>query len=73
MAQIPAPLWLWRRLAAAARIRPLDFKPPHALGVAIKKKKEKANSHHFVDTAWGQHWRERAGGEGEDPAEGAWI
>ena len=49
-------LWLWRRPAATALIRPLAWEPPYAMGAAIKKikkdeKKEKRNhsfggSHH---------------------------
>ena len=34
----PALLWLWRRPAAAALIRPLAWKPPYAEGVALKSK-----------------------------------
>ena len=34
-------LWLWRRLAAAALIRPLAWEPPYAMGVALKGKKKK--------------------------------
>ena len=30
-------LWLWRRLAAIALIRPLAWEPPYATGVALKK------------------------------------
>ena len=30
----PALLWLWRRLAATAPIRPLAWEPPHAARVA---------------------------------------
>jgi len=46
----PVLLWLWRRLAAIALIRPLAWEPPHASGVGPrngkkththKKKKEK--------------------------------
>ena len=29
-------LWLWRRLAVAALIRPLAWEPPHAVGAALK-------------------------------------
>ena len=29
-------LWLWRRPAAIAPIRPLAWKPPYAKGVALK-------------------------------------
>ena len=31
-------LWLWCRPAAAALIRPLARKPPHAVGAALKSK-----------------------------------
>ena len=34
-------LWLWRRLAAVALIRPLAWEPPYAAGVALKSKKKK--------------------------------
>ena len=44
----PALLWLWRRLAATAPIRPLAWEPLYAVGVAQemakrqkKKKKER--------------------------------
>ena len=43
----PALLWLWRRLAATAPIRPLAWERPYAMGVAQeiakrqKKKKKK--------------------------------
>jgi len=36
-------LWLWRRLAAAAPIRPLAWQHPYALGVALKSKKKTKN------------------------------
>ena len=41
-------LWLWRRLAAVAPIRPLAWEPPHAAGMALKgqKTKRKARSSH---------------------------
>ena len=32
-------LWLWRKLAAIAPIRPLAWEPPYALGVALKRQK----------------------------------
>ena len=35
----PMLLWLWRRLAATARIRPLAWESPYAMGVAIEKTK----------------------------------
>ena len=37
----PALLWLWRRLAATAQIRPLAWDPPHAVGVGLKRQKDK--------------------------------
>ena len=33
-------LWLWRRLATTAPIRPLSWEPPHATGAALKDKKQ---------------------------------
>ena len=45
----PVLLWLWRRLVAIAPIRPLAWKPPCAMGVALKrpkgKKKKKKEQH----------------------------
>ena len=35
----PTLLWLWRRLVAAAQIRPLAWELPYAMGAAFKKKK----------------------------------
>ena len=32
-------LWLWHRPAARTPIRPLAWKPPYAVGAALKKKK----------------------------------
>ena len=34
-------LWLWRRLAAAALIRPLAGELPYTAGTALKSKKRK--------------------------------
>ena len=36
----PALLWLWRRLAAIAPIRPLAWQPPYAAGAALEKTKK---------------------------------
>ena len=33
-------LWLWCRLAATDPIRPLPWKPPYAMGVALRKGKK---------------------------------
>ena len=44
----PVLLWLWRRPAATAPIRPLAWEPPYALGAALEKakrqKKKKVSS-----------------------------
>ena len=37
----PELLWLWRRPAAKAPIRPLPWEPPYAAGVALEKAKKK--------------------------------
>ena len=37
----PTLLWLWRKPAAVALIRPLAWELPDATGVALKNKKEK--------------------------------
>ena len=34
-------LWLWYRLAATALVRPLDWEPPYAAGMALKRQKDK--------------------------------
>ena len=36
----PTLLWLWRRLAATAPIRPLAWEPPYAVGAALEKAKK---------------------------------
>ena len=36
----PALLWLWHRPADIALIRPLAWKPPYALGAALKSKNQ---------------------------------
>ena len=37
----PELLWLWRKPAAAAPIRPLAWEPPFAVGAALEKTKDK--------------------------------
>ena len=37
----PRLLWLWCRLAATARIRPLAWELPHTAGAALKRQKDK--------------------------------
>jgi len=37
----PALLWLWRRPAAIAPIRPQAWEPPYATGAALEKTKKK--------------------------------
>ena len=41
----PLLLWLWRRPAATAPIGPLAWEPPYAVGVALKKQKDKKKNH----------------------------
>ena len=37
----PVLLWLWCRLVATALIRPLVWEAPYAMGMALKKTKDK--------------------------------
>ena len=37
----PVLLWLWCRPAATAQIRPLAWEPPYAVGIALKRQKQK--------------------------------
>ena len=43
-------LWLWRRPAAIALIRPLVWEPPYAADVALEKTKDKKNLYNAVTT-----------------------
>ena len=45
----PTLLWLWRRLAATASIRPLAWEPPYAMGVALKKKKRERERERLLE------------------------
>ena len=50
-------LWLWRRLAAIALIRPLAWEPPYAVGVDLEKtkktkKKKKRERERAFQAAW---------------------
>ena len=47
-------LWLWCRLAAVAPIQPLAWKPPYAMGVALKSR-EKKKSWPSVNQEAGSH------------------
>ena len=38
-------LWLWHRLAAIARIRPLAWEPLYAMGAALKRQKDKKKNY----------------------------
>ena len=40
----PTLLWLWRRPAATAPIRPLAWETPYAVGAALEKTKKKKKS-----------------------------
>ena len=43
-------LWLWRRPAATAPIRPLAWEPPHAIGAALKRQKTHTHTHTHTHT-----------------------
>ena len=43
-------LWVWRRPAATALIRPLAWEPPYATGAALKETKKKGKSWHCQET-----------------------
>ena len=53
----PMWLWLWRRPAAVAPIRPLTWAPPYAAGAALKrqKKTEKTKPHLLEVLIWGAY------------------
>ena len=44
----PASLWLWHRPAAVAPIRTLAWDLPNAVGVALKRKKEKPKTSRWI-------------------------
>ena len=49
----PTLLWLWCRPAATARMKPLAWEPPYAVGVALKRpKKKKKKSQPSVSRGW---------------------
>ena len=54
----PVWLWLWHRLAATALIRPLAWEPPYALGVDLKKSKNKKQNQPKNSMAVGHSGRE---------------
>ena len=41
-------LWLWRRMAATAPIRPLAWEPPYATGVAPEKAKRQKKKKIYI-------------------------
>ena len=43
-------LWLWRRLAATAPIKPLAWEPPYATGSSPRKKKKEKKRERNSDT-----------------------
>ena len=48
----PVVLWLWRRLAAVALIRPLAWEPPQATSAALKTKNQnKQNMYKDINSA----------------------
>ena len=61
----PMLLWLWRRLATTAPIRPLDWEPPYAMGAAqemAKKGKKKCSFQSLNVTAIGNFGFNSSGG-----------
>ena len=46
-------LWLWRRPAGTAPIRPLAWVPPYTMGAALKKKEKKERKKERTDLALG--------------------
>ena len=54
-------LWLWCRLAAAAPIRPVAWETPYAMGVALKKKRQKNNIEHLPSGQGGAVEQHRCG------------
>ena len=48
-AGIPCCLWLWRRLATTALIRPLAWEPPFAAGAALGNAKRQRNVLQFEE------------------------
>ena len=42
----PVLLWLWRRRAATATMRPLSWEPPYAAGAALEKTKRQEKKNH---------------------------
>ena len=71
-------LWLWCRLAATALFQPLDWEPPYAVGVALKKKKKRIHreeSYVKMCEDGGRSWSNVATSQGiarawESPSEG---
>ena len=53
-------LWLWRRPAATAPIRPLAWEPPYAAGVALKRQNKNKNKQGEDKVG------ERTGNQGEE-------
>jgi len=50
----PVWLWLWRRPAATALIRPLAWEPPYAAGAALEKAKRQNKN--IYPKSPGKHW-----------------
>ena len=44
----PVLLWLWCRPAATARIQPLAWEIPYAVGTALKRKKKKKKDKYIM-------------------------
>ena len=51
-------LWLCRRPAATAPIRPLTWEPPYALSEALKRTKNQLNLDERKGDNWGRRWEQ---------------
>ena len=54
----PEFLWLWRRLAAVALIKPLAWEPPYAMGAALKRQKKDKNKKTYTKSPLKRERRE---------------
>ena len=59
-------MWLWRRLAVTAPIRPLAWKPPYTMGAALEKaKRQKQNKTNPQSLSPGEQQKATEKEEGE--------
>ena len=58
-------LWLWRRPAAVALIRPLAWEPPYATGVVLKSKNKNKNKNKTKQKTCGDSYLSVAARDGD--------